>query len=169
MDRPRGRKRRDSAGFRWPGYTPWVALGIVIIGVLAGVAVINSKTTPSGAQVGEHLHAQISSVICGQKLVLPASPGAIHSHGDGQIHIHPGGERDAGENANLGRFFDNSGMTLNSSVIQFPRQERVYQNGEACPDGTLGAVRVLVNGKDRIEDFRTYTPRDGDRIEVRFD
>ena len=121
------------------------------------------------AQIGDHRHASLQMEICGVDITLPPSGGGVHTHGAGTIHLHPGRQEEAGANANLGRFFDSiTTMVMEPDRIQLPGEEQVYQNGQPCPDEQPGTVQVRVNGKDMTETFRSYTPREDDKVEVYF-
>ena len=121
-----------------------------------------------GAQVGDHIHASVRVEICGDEIDLPPSSGSVHSHGDGQAHIHPQNSGEAGSNATLGRFFDSFPMVLGSGRIQAPRGE-LYEDGKPCADGEPGTVRVEINGKDSTETFRSHVFRGNDRVKVSFE
>ena len=120
-----------------------------------------------GAQVGDHWHATIRMEICGEEISLPPSSGGVHSHGDDRIHIHPQDAGEAGPNASLGRFFDSFPMIMETGRIQVPGGES-YQNGSPCPDGEAGTVQVLVSGEDFTNTLRSYTPKEGNQVEVYF-
>ncbi|MCE2462427.1 MAG: hypothetical protein J4F46_00705 [Dehalococcoidia bacterium] len=120
-----------------------------------------------GAQIGDHWHASIYVEICGTALYFPPSPGGVHSHGDGFIHIHPEDVNETGSQANLGRFFDSFPYDIDTGHIRSARGE-LFENGDACPGGLPGRVQVIANGKDVTEDFRSYILRDGDNVEVFF-
>ncbi len=118
-------------------------------------------------KVGDHWHAAYEVVICGrQQPPLAYSPGNIHTHGDGLIHIHPTTPEEAGRNANLGRFFANSGITVAAGRIRYP-DGRAYRDGDPCPDGTRGRLRLLVNGEANASMDR-YVPQDGDKLRIEF-
>lgn len=118
-------------------------------------------------QVGDHWHASLEVVICGKREPnLPPSPGGIHTHGDGMIHIHPASSAEVGVRANLGRFFDRPGLQFTASTIELPGGP-VYKEGDLCPDGKPGHLRVNVNGRV-IDDPRSYVPQDYDRIQISF-
>jgi hypothetical protein len=70
----------------------------------------NAATVPPLAGV-DHWHAAYGFYICGEFLPnTPAaensSPAGIHQHADGVIHIHPGSQAGAGENATMGTFLE---------------------------------------------------------------
>ena len=120
-----------------------------------------------GAQIGDHWHASIFVEICGRAIYFPPSPGGVHSHGDGLIHIHPEDASEAGNRANLGRFFDSFPYDIDTDHIRGARGE-LFENGDACPNGLPGRVQVIANGRDITDNFRSYILRDGDNIEVFF-
>jgi hypothetical protein len=121
----------------------------------------------AGAQIGDHWHASLHVEVCGGGIALPPSPGGIHSHGDGFIHIHPQEVSATGIRANLGRFFDSFPYDIGTDHIRDLRG-KLFKNGDTCPGGLPGKVRVIVNGKDATEDFRSHVLQDGDDIEVLF-
>ena len=152
-----------------PGTKLGIPRGPAIVILALGALFLLPACSDSGAQVGDHWHASITVEICGQGVEVPPSSGGIHSHGDGSIHIHPNHPSSAGTNANLGLFAAGlQDMLLEPERIQ-PPGGPVLENGDPCPDGTPGQVRVFANGKDITETFRSYVPADEDRIEVRFD
>jgi len=46
-------------------------------------------------------------------------------------------------------------------------KDRVYRNGDGCPDGGDGVLQVFVDG-ERLDDWSDYIPQDGDRIGIEF-
>lgn len=144
----------------------------MVIGVVALVAVIGIPlyiwTEPPLSQVGDHWHATLEIEICGKREPpLPRSPGGIHSHGNEyRIHVHPASGAESGMAANLGRFFDRHGLRFTASMIELPGG-RLYKEGDPCPNGRRGNFEVHVNGGE-TNDPRSYVPRDGDRIQIRF-
>jgi len=125
-------------------------------------------TEPPLPQVGDHWHATLEIEVCGKREPpLPRSPGGIHSHGNEyRIHIHPVSQPESRRQSNLGRFFDGLGLRFTGSMIELPGG-RLYNEGDPCPGGTPGILEVRINGRE-TNDPRSYVPRDGDRIQVRF-
>lgn len=122
---------------------------------------------PRLPKMGDHWHAPYEVVLCGKEQPrLAYSPGNIHTHGDGVIHVHPHVAEEGGMNANLGRFFANSKVTFTEGLIRYP-DGRTSRDGDPCPDGRTGRLRLLVNGT-RNAAMERYVPRDGDRIRVEF-
>ena len=78
-------------------------------------------------------------------------PGGIHTHQDGVIHIHPFQTATTGRNARLSDFFGQTGLDVTSNKIQLPddpalgdNSGKTFENGDECPDGQEGVVKVLV-------------------------
>lgn len=141
-----------------------LAGGAAILGVALLTVLDRGDTLPT---TQSHWHADYSIEICGKTLrPQAASPGDVHTHGDGLIHIHPSSYRTAGENANLGRFFASFGGTLRESLLDVPGVG-TYRNGDRCGNGERGRLAVYVDG-DPIRDPRAYVPQDGDDIRVVF-
>ena len=74
---------------------------------------------------------------------------------------------ETGIRANLGLFFDSFPYDIDTGHIRNFKGE-LFENGDACPGGQPGRVRIIVNGKDATEDFRSHILQDGDGIEVLF-
>lgn len=150
--------------------TPWVAAGVAATVVIVILAVfVTSGGGSGGAQFGDHWHADLNISTCGGSYTMPEPsplPG-LHTHGDSQIHIEPRRPSEAGNNASLGTFFENNGIRVEDDLIQIPG-EPAFRNGDNCPDGESGSLRVVVNG-DEVVDFLNYLPKDGDRVVVTFD
>lgn len=159
------RRMRRRAGWRW-----WLVRGGIAAGCLAvagGAYWLWAPSDPRLPRVGDHWHAAYEVVLCGKpEPQLAYSPGNIHTHGDGAIHVHPEVDEEGGSNANLGRFFANSGITFSNGTLRYP-DGRTYRDGDTCPDGKPGRLRLLVNGTVNAA-MERYVPRDGDRIRVEF-
>lgn len=139
---------------------------VVVVGIVAAI-VVAITPQPKFPQVGDHWHARYLVVICGKPLPdMPLTVGAIHTQGDGVIHVEPKTTAEAGRNANLGRFFASAGVKFARNQIAFPTG-RVYRDGDRCPDGTVGNIRLLVNGEPNRAHER-YVPSDGDTIVIQF-
>ncbi len=142
------------------------AAGVVALMLLVGVSAM--VWDPSYPRMGDHWHARYMVSVCGRVArPFPATEGAVHSHGGRSIHIHPYRPSEAGANANLGRFFLNSGGELTSTSLTLPSGQR-YVNGDRCPDGRPGRVVVLVDGLP-VQDPPSYVLRDGDVISISFE
>lgn len=163
-----GAKRGGAGAPKGLRHTPWIIFGIAAVLAVTLVVVFVPRSSGSpGARVGDHWHAQIAVSVCGQAITLPPSPGDVHSHGDGLIHVHPGGASSSGDNANLGRFFDSLNLTFNDDSISTP-DGKLYKNGDRCSGSASdGRLSVLVNNQP-IANARSYIIRDGDTIRATF-
>ncbi len=120
-----------------------------------------------------HWHADIEIGVCGEKFFLPESKGlrnkvgteSVHHHNDMRMHIE--GVVMNRHDATLGEFFDSVGVEFSESMIAN------MKDGDLCPDGSVGKVRMFVNGEENFE-FRDYliSPYPdvppGDRIKITF-
>src|SRR4051794_10910205 len=109
-----------------------VAVGLVIIlGLLmvtfarqSNQAAADSTNPPKR---GDHWHASYGIYICDRFITDVADNGedklGVHTHQDGLIHIHPFSTAAAGKQANLGKFFDQTGMKVTDSEIKLPAAE----------------------------------------------
>ena len=144
-----------------------IIVSFAITSFPGGIGGQGQTAAGDGAQIGDHWHSSLLMEICGETMTLPPSGTGIHSHGDGLIHVHPYNLEEAGLGANIGRFFDSFPLEIYPDRVETLEGE-IYQNGDPCPDGTIGTVQVLVNGQDITETFREYTPKDEDTVEVYF-
>jgi len=62
---------------------------------------------------------------------------------------------------NVGILFEELGITFNSECFGN------YCNGDNCPDGTPGTLRMTVNGVPNNQ-FNEYPYKDGDEIHITF-
>ncbi|MBI4181768.1 MAG: hypothetical protein HY520_02265 [Candidatus Aenigmarchaeota archaeon] len=174
------------------GKAIWVA-GIVLILAGAGYGIFALASTPTGNLVGQgsydlagipgtfvHWHADVDVLVCGEEQTLrEALPGSqigtasLHTHdpaenrrslptsdGNGVIHNEGVIPRQPSEQT-LGRFMDHLGMAFSESQLLDKR------NGDLCPDGQPGQVRMTVDGQPSLQ-WRNYIPRDGDAIRLEF-
>ena len=173
--RNRDRRERRRSERRARKITPrtWLTLGGVLAGfvVVLVFLIVTSGGAGSGGRypaIGDHWHARYNISICGESVdTFPASPGEVHTHGDGLFHLHPLRLGEAGRNSNLARFMASTGSRLTNDSIQLPTGE-VYTNGDECPDGTPGRLYLRVNGV-AMSDIAAYVPRDGDELEFGFE
>ncbi len=156
----RRRTRASRRSYVWPVLV--VAAAVGFIGLLFA-----ASSRPRLPRVGDHWHARYSVTICGQTLTqFPYTPGNVHTHGDGVIHIHPQTPFESGRNANLGWFFAGAGVEFARGKLELPDGRR-FHDGDQCPNGQPGRVRLLVNGKPS-DSFEQYVPQNGDQIVVEF-
>lgn len=157
-----------------------VVLVLVLVGIGGAVYAFGQYLTAKGYGTrpdpllvlptqNDHWHADLTVTICGEEQVaVSEGPGEVHSHGDGRIHIHPHTPATAGAAANLGLFFRTHGGSLSADAMRYPGSDRTWRNGDACPDGHAGMLKLSVDGKERV-DFNRYVPQDGDRVDLRFE
>lgn len=144
-----------------------IQIGVAVVVVAIPAMIVATSPRSKLPQVGDHWHARYLVVICGKPMPdMPVTAGGIHTRGDGVIYVEPTTTADAGRNANLGRFFTSAGVRFARDQITFPTGQ-VYRNGDRCPDGTVGNVRLLVNGQPN-RTYERYVPSDGDTIVVQF-
>lgn len=108
-----------------------------------------SDTTPF-----DHWHAAFAVNVCGDELPVLYDAGpdllGIHTHEDGLIHIHPFSTRAAGNQATLGKFFDQVGLTVTDDAVELPAgltEETVFRSGETTCGGEE-AEWVMAHWKD---------------------
>ncbi len=137
------------------------SLGLVALTTASLVAI-----DPRLPYVGDHWHARYSVTICGtEEPPMLGTPGGIHTHGDGLIHIHPLTSSEEGRNATLSLFFSNS-RGLFSGTSLTTQTGRTVSDGDDC-GGAVGRWRVLVNGV-QVSSPERYVLRLGDDIEFIF-
>jgi hypothetical protein len=164
-------KRRAQKGATKPAKRPWDRLwpwafgGVVVVGVaVVAYGILNRPPYP---RVGAHWHAPFSVEVCGRALGFPPSPGNVHTHGDGVIHVHPETDEE-GRAATLETFFRSIGVSLGEGVLVLPDGRR-FRNGDRCGQQP-GRLRVSVNGREMtVGEFLRYYPQDGDRVRVSFE
>ena len=171
--RDRQERRRSERRTRRLSPRTWLTLGAVLLGFVAVLVflLVTSGGAGSGGRypaVGDHWHARYTISICGETAdPFPASPGEVHTHGEGLFHVHPLRLGEAGRNANLARFLASTGSRLTNDTLEMASGGS-YANGDECPDGTPGQVFLRVNGIAMAE-IATYVPRDGDELEIGFE
>ena len=153
-------------------------VAIAVAGVLGSDRAI--APSPSGSpeasgdatlppRVGDHWHATYEYIVCGEE--QPPAPtwsgSGVHTHEDGIIHIHPLARSEEGAGARLVKWFEYGGGLLDEDEVRLPGSAVTYENGDECPDGTIGTVQVFVDG-ERLTDYGRYIPQHGDSIEIVF-
>ena len=143
---------------------PWAFGAVVVLGV--AVVAYGIRSRPPYPRAGAHWHASFTVEVCGRALAFPPSPGNVHTHGDGVIHVHPETDEE-GREATLATFFRSMGVSLGPGEIVLPDWRR-FRDGDRCGQ-TPGRLRVWVNDRELpVEEFLRYYPQDRDRIRVRF-
>ena len=149
------------------GKTKKTILWVFVVGILALVGFFGYRMIyayePPFTKTPVHWHVLMDIEICGEKRELPrAPPGAsrahgqaflgiplMHTHDDNIIHIE--GQIRKREEIALGRFLDVINVRFSENEIM------EKQNGDACPNGQAGSVKMFVNGRPNNE-FRDYIP-----------
>ena len=184
-------RRRPRFRLRLPSWLP-VAGIVVVIAAVTGIFLAFARTTAAQPSIGDHVHAALDIYVCGQKEPnLPFFEAGIHTHGDGLIHIHPQLTTEEGAGASVGKFFQYGHWQLSDSTLTLPG-DRTFKNGDSCPDGQTGVLRMLKyrlswrsssgdNGRladecsrvtdadmEVVKDFAGYVPKDGDCLHLIF-
>jgi len=186
--RPQARKGRTAAAAhksrrKSDSTLSFVAVGVLIVGVLLVIVMRPSNSDASGLQLGDHWHAALGVYACDHwdsdaswatpvnattRLPVIANTNVysgLHSHADGLIHMEPQTSADTGENATLGNYFSHNAFDLTSTSVKFVTAD--LKNGDKCGAAT-GTLRWMVNGKERTGDPSKFRPRDNDRVVVAF-
>ena len=135
-----------------------VFLGIVIPLILASLFLAattiyaNILSTTKGPV---HWHADYEVWACNEKLDLVNPKGMsnrigtalFHEHGNDRIHIE--GVVHSLDDVTLGRYFTTIGGKLQQDKLMYQTEKGiiVYSNGDPCPNGDRGTLKVYVNGK----------------------
>lgn len=150
-----------------------LAIAVVSLVLLSGDDSTVRAPEGEGEQVrpptgDDHWHAALDIEVCGElQPPVRAFAGGVHTHADGFIHIHPNQPSEEGIGASLGKFFEYGGGVLTERTLQVPGSGETYRNGDTCPDGSEGKIRVAVNGNP-VSDFPDYIPQDADAILITF-
>jgi len=148
------------------GFLSVAGLGVTILLIIT-VGASGRIWDPSLPYIGDHWHASYQISICGRELPpLLGTPGGVHTHGRGQIHIHPISKTESGDNATLALFLSTSGGLLTRDSMILPSGE-TYANGDPCSGGQPGVLVVTVNGT-RVEMPSSYVLGNRDRIWIGF-
>ncbi len=148
--------------------------GIIVVAltfvVYWGITVAKTPGTYSKGQI--HWHAELSIELCGQKTPLPKPErGALvhgepfvgipfmHLHNEPTIHIE--GTVRSSEEITLGKFMEVIGLNFKDNELIDKK------SGDSCPNGTLGKVYLLVNGRESSELTRKVIV-DGEKYELKF-
>lgn len=140
-----------AGGSRRPGQRrqlgfPLLIAGVVIAGVLLVFVArdsreVNAAPRSQANEESDHWHAALGIYQCdafvfdgttegGPFLTdLLDDPLGIHTHQDGVIHIHPFTDAAGGRNARMSIFFDDVGLQVSDSSIEFP-DGTVWDEGE---------------------------------------
>ena len=131
-----------------------IIVAITTFYVLAWTVVRNVASETGGPV---HWHADFEIWACDEKQQLPESEelenkigtSDFHHHNDYRIHLE-GVPHDL-EEFDLGHFFDAIGGKFSKDGITLPQVgggTKSWTNGDKCPDGTKGALKMTVNGRN---------------------
>jgi hypothetical protein len=143
---------------------------IIVVLALIGYGIfyqLNRDFGPRFLSGQVHWHAKIRLETCGEYRSLEGLGSEtnhfgnqiLHTHGDNLYHLE-GAPRYRSE-ITLGRFFNAIGVPVEN--------DRLYQysNGQVCPNGTSGMVRMTVNGQP-VANITGYAPQDNDTVLISF-
>lgn len=129
---------------------------------------------PTGQQcvIASHGHADIEVNLCGEEVKFPLEKGDLskqHTHKERNlIHWHDRLPYDKATETvtdwsafKLGGFFEQMEMRFSSTCVG------TYCNGDKCPSGNAGILKMTVNGVENNE-FDQYVWKDHDKILIRF-
>ncbi len=155
-----------------------IAIALIFFGSIFSFFAIFAPSNPTGNAVLNtagltfplnqiHWHAIPTIELCGLQKSIPTPIGSahlggplLHTHEDAKIHIE-GSVSDPSQ-ITLGNFFENIGVKFSETQIIDKT------NGDTCPDGGIGQVKMLVNNLPSTE-FRNYVIKDGDLINIKFE
>ncbi len=141
----------------------WIAVTVVVIIAFASTVVwlyTHKEETYTDRPI--HWHALLDIEICGEKRDIRGGestgnmadsamygPHLTHHHNDNTIHIE--GQIIKKEDIALGKFFDGIDVPFDKDKIMDKK------NGDLCPDGRPGVLKMYVNDQPRT-DFRDFVP-----------
>jgi hypothetical protein len=149
------------------------------VALVAGIRLADDDDSGSdapgldGPRINDHWHALYTFTACGERQPnAPEWSAGVHTHADGIIHIHPFQTYEEGRGARLVKWFEYGGGELTATSIRMPGtpasdDQAIWENGEECPNGAAGILRITVNGV-ALEDWSDYIPQDGDQITIDF-
>jgi hypothetical protein len=143
---------------------------IIVIFLFIGYGVyyeFNKDYGPKFQYGKVHWHAKIKLETCGEYHSISGigsennhvGNDILHTHGDNLYHLE--GSPTFISEITLGEFFE---------VIHVPvSDDRMYdyKNGQACPNGTIGYVKMTVNDIS-VANITGYVPKDQDNITIIF-
>lgn len=156
---------KGGSGLFYSGIFLVLLLGIGGIGFFAvnRESNVNVAPLPNINDNGDHWHEAFMIHDCGVN--LPASQpfdvqGAIaggsveglHSHGDGLLHLHPGGTNASGKNATLGNYVKFGGGELTDvsyTPLTFDSGQRTLSEEEGC-NGEPAELKLAIWTPDQI-------------------
>ena len=142
----------------------------------------NSGSSPSSSiisksadfilpKAGDHWHAYPTVTVCGEKKELPYPLQGImgverlHTHGPPENYVHIEQAANNPDDIKLGKYFDYLNVKFAANSISWGSVN--VKNGDKCPDGIEGKLKVSVNGKE-ISDPRNLVIQDQQKIDIVF-
>lgn len=142
----------------------WIIVITVMLTTLylGGHTIYENVTSVTKGPV--HWHADYQVWACGERLELVDPTGlsgeigstTLHEHDDDRIHVE-GTVMDY-DDISLEKYFFVIGAELTLESILFPTEEQgviSYANGDDCPDGRPGELKIYVNGA-HLDDMHDY-------------
>ncbi len=167
--------------------SPWIYVGYAVVLVILGYVAYSVYYYLSTAEKVEeyevcaagrciktfHVHADISIQLCGKKIKLPLEHGPLegpHTHKErNYIHFHERLPYDQATKKLLDTTPLQLGVFMNEFDIRFnDRCIADYCNGDPCPEGKPGTIRMFVSDQPNSE-FDQYVWHDEDKISITFD
>ena len=148
---------------------------IIAVVIVVGIFLSLPKPEPVDFDTGSlsfplgniHWHTTPLVYVCGENIPTPTpTPGKhlgsnlLHTHDDRQAHIE--GRVNSPSQITVGAYMANIGMRFSETQLTDKN------NGDLCPSGQAGSVKLFVNGTENNQ-LNNYVMRDGDRIEMRFE
>jgi len=144
-------------------------LAVIVLGAIVFYFLTSEGSYTKGSV---HWHSEISIELCGTDEPLPRPVAGqevhgqsfvgttlLHLHSEPKIHME--GVVIKKEDITLSEFADAVGITFTKTSLMDKT------NGELCPDGTVGKVKLFVNGKESNElDDKVLV--DGQKIKLYF-
>ena len=129
-----------------------IAVPTLLVTLYLGVSTVYlNVASESGGPV--HWHADYELWVCGEKAELAGAgflsntvgTPVLHHHEDNRIHVE--GLVVKTEDIALGKYFKSIGGGLTNDSITLPYADgtvKIYRNGDKCPDGRPGRLRLYV-------------------------
>lgn len=145
-----------------------VVIASIIFTSFSDAQAIEYDTSSLSFPLGNiHWHATPVVNICGENKAIP-KPSAgrhlgsslLHTHEDRLIHLE--GTVSSPSQITIGAFMTNIGVRFSQNELADKK------NGDACPNGEIGQVKLLVNGTEN-DQYENYVIRENDKIEMRFE
>lgn len=120
-----------------------------------------------------HTHSMIDVRLCGERILFPLERGPLegpHTHKErNMIHFHERLPYDPKTGILLETAPLKVGSFLSAMDMRFSKEcVGKYCNGDVCPNGKRGQVKMSVNGVQNDE-FENYAWEDGDDIQITFE